>query len=192
LASHTHSTPFAHTHPDVTSSQTAVALVAGTVSGAQALVATATHTHTLTIASGTGAMTGQSDTAGAATHTPPAWVLAYVQNISGALHFPDRVIALWTGTLARIPANWVLCDGAHRTPDLRSLFVLGATTLGGIGSSAGSLTHTHTATGHTHAVAAHVHTVTGGIGASENRTAGATSAPIDTHTHTWADKWLTQ
>jgi hypothetical protein len=187
LASHTHSTPFAHTHPDVTSSQRTEALVSGDVSGATASVATATHTHTLTMASQTAAITGQTDTAQASSNEPPHWVLAYVQNISGALHFPDRVIAFWTGTLASIPAGWVLCDGTQGTPDLRSLFVKGANTLGGIGTGAGALTHTHTATGHTHAVAAHVHTVTAGAGAAENRTAGAVATPTAAHTHTWPD-----
>jgi hypothetical protein len=185
LASHAHGGTFAHVHPAGVSSQRSEALVAGDISGTAALVATATHTHALTFGSTSPVVTGQTDTAQSANHEPPAWVLAYVQNISGALNFPDRMIALWTGTLASIPANWALCDGTLGTPDLRSLFVKGATVFGDIGTSQGGLTHSHTAAGHTHAVASHTHTVTAAVGASENRSAGATATPTDTHTHTW-------
>jgi hypothetical protein len=187
IASHTHSTPFAHTHPNVTSAPRAEALVAGDISGTTAGVATATHTHDLTIASTSPAITGTADTAQSTNHEPPAWVLAYVQNISGALSLPNRIIALWLGTLASIPSNWALCDGSNSTPDLRSLFLKGATTVGGSGTGLGSLTHGHTATGHTHAVAAHTHPVSGAAGAGENRTDGATNAPTTAHTHTWPD-----
>jgi hypothetical protein len=185
IASHTHSTPFAHTHPTVTSSQRTEALTTGDISGVAANVATGTHTHALTIASASPAITGATDVVGTTNSEPPYWVLAYVQNISGGNNFPNNIIGLWGGTLAGIPTNWLLCDGTNGTPDLRTYFIKGATTLGGIGTSGGTLTHGHTATGHTHAVAAHVHTVSGAAGASESRTAGATNAPTDTHTHTW-------
>jgi hypothetical protein len=187
LASHTHSTPYAHTHPDVTSNQRTEALTTGDIGGATAGTATATHTHTLTIASATAAITGSTDGVSAVNHEPPYWVQAYIQNISGALSWPDKLIALWTGSLATIPANWKLCDGTSGTPDLRTYFVKGAMTLGDIGATGGSLTHTHTATGHTHALAGHTHSVTAGAGAGENRTAGATNAPTTAHTHTWPD-----
>jgi hypothetical protein len=187
LASHMHSTPYAHTHPDVTSNQRTEALVAGDVSGATAATATATHTHALTIASAPAAITGSTDAVSSTNHEPPYWVQAYIQNISGALSWPDKLIALWTGSLASIPANWKLCDGTNGTPDLRLYFVKGATTLADIGQSGGSVSHTHTATGHTHAIAGHTHAVTGAAGAGENRTAGATNAPTTAHTHTWPD-----
>ena len=185
LASHTHSTPYAHAHPNVTSSQRTEALTTGTISGAAANVATSTHTHSLTIASSSPAITGSTDAVSTVNHEPPYWVQAYIQNISGVLDWPDRIIALWMGTIASIPTNWVLCDGGNGTPDLRTYFIKGASVLSDIGTSGGSASHTHTATGHTHAVAAHTHTVSGAAGASESRTAGATNAPTDTHTHTW-------
>ena len=186
LASHGHGTTYAHDHPGVTSSQRTGALSTGTISGGAANVATATHTHALTFGSTSPAITSTGDTASTVAHTPPFVVLACLQNTSGTDSWPDGVLALWTGTLASLPEDWHLCDGTDGTPDLRSLFIQAATTLGDIGTTGGSLTHSHTLTGHTHAVAAHTHTVTGGLGASESRTAGAVNAALDTHTHTWA------
>jgi Concanavalin A-like lectin/glucanases superfamily len=189
VASHTHGGTYSHTHPGVTSTQRSEALVSGTISGGAANVATGAHTHALTFGTTAPAITAQTDSASStALVEPPYWVLAYIQNISGTLQQTNGVIALWLGSAASIPANWALCDGANGTPDLRTLFVKGAATLGGIGGSGGSTTaHGHTATGHTHSIASHAHTVTGGTGASESRTAGATNTPPDTHTHTWPD-----
>ena len=190
IVSHTHSTPYAHPHPDVTSSTTAATLASGSIAGAMASVATATHQHTLTIGSASPVITGNTDTVAASDNQPPYWVLALIQNNAGALNFPDRIIGLWLGTLASIPADWKLCDGSNGTPDLRTLFVKGANVLGDIGGSGGSLTHgaAHTATGHTHAVASHDHTVSAGAGAGENRTAGAVATATAAHTHpSWSN-----
>lgn len=189
IASHDHATPYSHTHPNVTSSQTATALAVQQGTGSSAQVATATHQHGLAIGSVTAAITANTDSAAADNSEPPNWVLAFIQNNAGALSFPDKIIGLWLGTLATIPDNWKLCDGTNGTPDLRSLFVKGAATLGGIGGSGGSLTHGtgHTATGHTHPVASHQHTVTDqGNAASEARSSGATNAATQTHTHSYA------
>jgi hypothetical protein len=40
--------------------------------------------------------------------------------------FPVGGIVMWSGTVATIPAGWVLCDGSNGTPDLRDRFVVGA------------------------------------------------------------------
>lgn len=77
---------------------------------------------------------------------------------------PGGVIVMWGGLVANIPAGWVLCDGQNGTPDLRGLFIKGAS--GDPGATGGSATHTHAAhTGvidHTHAVSVtdpgHAHT----------------------------------
>jgi hypothetical protein len=190
IASHDHTTPYAHGHPDVTSSANSTAATTGSIAGGTAGTATQTHTHPLTIVSASPVITGNTDAAASSDHQPPYWAEAFIQNNTGGNSWPDLIIALWTGTLATIPTDWHLCDGTVSTPDLRSLFVKGANTLGGIGGSGGSLTHgaTHTTTGHTHAVASHVHGVTAGTGAGENRTAGATAAPTTAHTHaSWSD-----
>ena len=188
IASHTHSTPWAHTHPNVVTSVTGAAAVAGAAGSLDA--ASGNHTHSLTVGSTSPAVTGNTDTAAASDHQPPYWVLAWIQNNAAALDFPDRIIGLWLGTLASIPAYWRLCDGTGGTPDLRSLFVKGANTLGGIGGSGGSLTHgaAHTATGHTHPVQTHAHTLTDQAnGANQNRPAGAVGTASLTHTHTFAN-----
>ena len=39
---------------------------------------------------------------------------------------PPGAITMWHGTIADIPAGWVLCNGSNGTPDLRGRFVQGA------------------------------------------------------------------
>jgi hypothetical protein len=39
---------------------------------------------------------------------------------------PSGVIVMWSGTIATIPAGWLLCDGGNGTPDLRDRFIVGA------------------------------------------------------------------
>lgn len=188
IASHDHGTNFSHDHgAAVTSSQNSTAATTGSISGANAGTATQTHTHSLTPGTqATDAITGNTDSVGSGANEPPYYEAAYLANTSGGNSIPDKIICLWIGTLASIPTNWVLCDGANGTPDLRGQYVRGATTIAGLGGTGGSLTHTHTATGHTHAVASHTHPITVGQGAGENRTAGATNAPTTAHTHaTW-------
>jgi hypothetical protein len=50
---------------------------------------------------------------------------------------------MWGGAVANIPSGWQLCDGQNGTPDLRGLFIRGAT--GEPGGTGGAATHTHTA-----------------------------------------------
>jgi len=56
---------------------------------------------------------------------------------------PAGLIAMWHGTLAAVPAGWILCDGQNGTPDLRDKFVKGAADGQNPGSIGGSATHTH-------------------------------------------------
>lgn len=39
---------------------------------------------------------------------------------------PSGLISMWSGTIATIPAGWVLCNGSNGTPDLRDKFIVGA------------------------------------------------------------------
>ena len=39
---------------------------------------------------------------------------------------PSGVICMWKGSIATIPKGWVFCDGNNGTPDLRDLFIVGA------------------------------------------------------------------
>jgi hypothetical protein len=56
---------------------------------------------------------------------------------------PDGLILAWSGTLANVPAGWLICDGLNGTPDLRSRFVKGAGTGVEPGTTAGSASHDH-------------------------------------------------
>ena len=55
-----------------------------------------------------------------------ASTVKYPTSKGTAAGVPSGTIAIWRGTVATIPAGWVLCDGANGTPDLRSRFVYGA------------------------------------------------------------------
>lgn len=77
---------------------------------------------------------------------------------------PLGLIAIWSGTLATIPANWNLCDGTGGTPNLIARFIRGAPAGLNPGAIGGSDNHTHasmTAAGthnHTLAIQNHSHT----------------------------------
>jgi hypothetical protein len=68
-------------------------------------------------------------------------------------YLPKGIIALWSGTIATIPAGWALCNGLNGTPDLRNRFVVGAnadsggaaksTITGAALQTGGSVTHSH-------------------------------------------------
>ena len=78
---------------------------------------------------------------------------------------PLSSIALWSGTLGTIPANWSLCDGTGGTPNLVARFLRGAPAATEPGTTDGADSHTHasmTAAGsHTHTAEnqGHDHTV---------------------------------
>jgi len=36
---------------------------------------------------------------------------------------PSGIIVMWSGAVANLPLNWVLCDGTNGTPDLRGRFI---------------------------------------------------------------------
>jgi len=90
------------------------------------------------------------------------------------LLIPSGIITMWSGSIATIPVGWNLCDGSSGTPDLRSKFLVGASSAGGyaVGATGGTadavvVSHNHTVTdpGHTHATVpsvAYVGTVQGG------------------------------
>lgn len=62
------------------------------------------------------------------------------------------IIVIWSGSIATIPAGWLLCDGTVGTPDLRDRFVQGAGGALSPDDTGGNLTHQHTFTSdpHTH------------------------------------------
>jgi microcystin-dependent protein len=117
---------------------------------------------------------------------------AFVRDI-----IPSGVILMWSGSIATIPAGWVLCDGSNSTPDLRNRFIVGAGStysVAGTGGSADAIVVSHTHTGTTGAMnsnATHSHTYLGvsnpsGSGVGERMSVAVTrttdAANID-HTH---------
>lgn len=68
-------------------------------------------------------------------------------------------IAMYSGLVDDIPANWALCDGANGTPDLRDRFVMSAGPTFPADTVGGAATHSHAITvdnggDHTHTGAA--------------------------------------
>lgn len=57
--------------------------------------------------------------------------------------FPIGSIINWSGSIANIPTNWVLCNGSNGTPNLRDRFVPGASGIFAPGARGGSDKHSH-------------------------------------------------
>lgn len=63
---------------------------------------------------------------------------------SPAYLVPVGGIIMWSGTIANIPAGWLICDGNNGTPNLLARFIQGVPTAAtNPGSTGGSATHTH-------------------------------------------------
>jgi len=53
--------------------------------------------------------------------------LTDADGLTGNGTIPVGGIIMWSGSIASIPSGWALCNGSSGTPDLRSRFVVGAT-----------------------------------------------------------------
>ena len=81
---------------------------------------------------------------------------------------PSGAIVMWSGSIASVPVNWYLCDGANGTPDLRDRFIVGAGTTYAVGATGGAASvtlteaqipsHTHTFSATTNTTGSHTHT----------------------------------
>lgn len=66
---------------------------------------------------------------------------------------PSGAILMWSGSVASIPANYVLCDGNNGTPNLTDRFIIGAGATHSPGATGGSSTtsangsHNHSTAG---------------------------------------------
>jgi len=106
-----------------------------------------------------------------------------IQGFSGV---PIGTVTMFHGQISNLPNDWKFCDGSNGTPDLRDMFISGATDEGDIGTTGGTLTatmpdHVHSAT-HTHTgvtsdAGAHSHS------ASHNHTANTNTAGNHAHTY---------
>jgi hypothetical protein len=184
--SHTHSSE--HVHPDGTVAQSAAT---NNSFPAGAAGAGDNHTHSYTVASNN-IGTSNAATINSSTDSlePPFQKVAVIQNGTGGQDLPIGTIAVWRGTLASIPTNWVLADGNNSTPNLMGDFPKGALDTSELGNTGGATTHTHTSTAHSAAWTSSVHThslsITGTSSATRgiNPTPGGTTGPTASHTHT--------
>ena len=96
------------------------------------------------------------------------------------------IIINWIDTLASIPADWLLCDGANSTPNLLGKYLLGASAGVDPGTTGGSATHTHSTSAHNHTQDTHSHS--GNTSEANGNQAGAfpgSSSLAREHTHTY-------
>ena len=187
----THSHDISHTHTDQSHTHSGSTNVSGSsthnLTGAGANVFS-NHTHTLTLDATSIITSLYTSTAGSAETVEPAYYkLSPIQNTSGGVSQPKGIIGLWLGTLASIPVGWNLCDGTRSTPDLRDKFIKCANTVGEIGSTGGSNTHSHAASNSHNHTTSTTHTHTGSTAAYST---GDGSQPIGSaavaraHSHT--------
>ncbi len=97
---------------------------------------------------------------------------------------PSGVILIWKGSVATIPAGFVLCDGTNGTPDLRDKFVAGAGGTYAVNAQGGSNTVTLTLSqmpSHSHRFNSNGNRGPGGAGREPNTFGSAgNSLSIDT------------
>lgn len=92
---------------------------------------------------------------------------------------PVGLIAMWSGALATIPANWNLCDGTGVTPNLVARFLRGAPAATDPGTVGGADSHTHasmtTAGSHSHTLQSRSHSHTTNSAGSHSHGSGAST-----------------
>jgi hypothetical protein len=158
------------------------------------------------------ATAGAADTQAPGTNNTTIATTAFVQTAIGSIvAIPAGLITMWSGSIATIPAGWLLCNGTSGTPDLRDRFIVGAGSTYAVAATGGSanaivVSHTHTGTtgnqsadhshtfsGTTSGVGNHAHSyvavVAGGVGNAG--TSGATTTTTNTggagaHDHTYS------
>lgn len=103
--------------------------------------------------------TPTAPTASPSTNTTQIATTEFVTTAITAGGAPSGLIAMWSGSIATIPAGWLLCNGTSGTPDLRNRFIVGAGSTYAVAATGGSadaivVSHTHSVTdsGHTHTV----------------------------------------
>ena len=113
---------------------------------------------------------------------------AYLVNQQAA-GVPSGVIMMWSGSIATIPAGYVLCNGSNGTPDLRDRFIVGAR-LDETGTAKTNLTGALTTNGGT----LNDVSITGTTDSGGSGTTGSTSltlAQIPSHSHTFTATLVT-
>lgn len=188
VASHSHSGAV-HDHPDFTTGVSGpAASTEGDVGGSGITPRwLGRHTHPGNVVSGPSsvAQTASGGTTGTVSNEPPYRLLRVLRNTSGGMQ--TRIIGLYTGDLAALPATLTACNGGNGTPDMRGRFARDLGT-GSVNATGGATSHTHSVPNHGHAGGTHGHTVT--IGQSESTTYSRDTSPttgnvpLGTHVHT--------
>lgn len=152
---HTH-TVASHDHANATSTGPSTQ---GASEATDNDTASGTHTHTIDVAAATATISATAPQLTTTETVEPAYKkLLTVQNRTGHGDVRLGMIGMWLGTLASIPANYVLCDGTNDTQDMRGKYHKSTATAGAAGDIGGSNTHTHASQNHTHTGVAHNHT----------------------------------
>lgn len=76
------------------------------------------------------------------------------------MSLPIGSIILWSKPAAQLPYGWQVCDGTNGTPDLRNMFIYGASADGEVGASGGG-SHDHSRPATTGTGGYHRHTIAG-------------------------------
>ena len=180
----THGT--AHTADAHSHSSSTVGASSGTrkkSDGGSGAVSVYTHTHALTVTNATASISAATPSVAMDETVEPAYTkLMAVQNQTGADDLPTNMIGMWVGTLATIPSGWSLCNGSGATTDMRGRYLKSSATVGEVGDTGGSNTHTHAAKDHTHTGASHTHTLS--VNGHTNATTRANPGPTNTDSTT--------
>ena len=189
ISSHTHTAP-SHDHTDGVTGLSGPAAATEARSGGGTPRWLARHTHPINIvATSVGAIPSVTGgTTGSATLEPPHRRLRILRNTANGAQ--TRIIGLYTGAVADLPASMTLCNGSNGTPDMRGYFARDAGTAS-INTTGGTSTHTHSVPNHHHDFVQHSHDVV--VNTSNNTTRGRDttgdqgSVPLATHDHDASD-----
>lgn len=170
--SHVHTT--SHTHAATTSGSES-ATVNSQVSAGSSV---GNHTHSVALPASTPSTTDNVTLAASAETVEPAYTKLLAIQAASTTSVPVGIIALWKGLLSSIPSGWILCDGTGGTVDMRGRHLKITGTVGAVGATGGSNTHTHASQNHNHTVA---HTHTGSQTHSDVKSNGNTGTSIATN-----------
>lgn len=192
-ASHTHSNP-AHNHTQISHghgpanspASTGFPIFHGATTGS---AANKSHTHVVTSTSTLATNNSNTMPISNASSEPDYIELLGIQNKgAGTVAPPLNTIIPFVGDINTIPSPWKLCNGTSETTDCQSKQIKVTATVGNIGNTGGSNTHTHSVLGHTHTQNAHTHTGTSGVpSATATIQTSRSGSQLATSTHTHAE-----
>jgi hypothetical protein len=165
--SHTHTTSHAHS---ASTSPTVTSLTANQQN--TSTVAVENHSHSVTLSATAPGTTDNVSLTTLETDIEPAFTKLLAVQAPSDLTVPLQIIAMWLGALVSIPRGWTLCDGNGNTIDMRERHLKITATVGDVGGTGGSNTHTHAAQNHSH-TEAHTHTASNATHSATKDTVGS-------------------